>query len=155
MTEARDDADRPIVLAGLLTRLGHHQRTIEARLTAGAAEMRLLWLLRDGEGRTIRQLADELGREQSTVNRQVNAAEQAGLLERHDVEGLRAHVFRATPVGYAVLEENLRFRLGPNEVGLAALGERAGDFLDLFSRFIDAYGEAAQDAVPAVHHRRP
>ncbi|WP_448852849.1 MarR family winged helix-turn-helix transcriptional regulator [Corynebacterium sp. 335C] len=139
-----DERDPRVAVTGLLTRLAHHQRTVAARMTVGDADMRLLWLLRDGRPRTMRDIADALGREQSTVNRQVNGAVQSGLLGRGEEEGRRAHVFTPTPEGTEVFAENLRISLGANEAALDALGERAGEFLDLFGRFTDAFEAAAE-----------
>lgn len=60
---------------------------------------KLLWVLSDERPRTLRELAEELGLELSTINRQVNAAVRAGLLERFSVPGNPSRPVRPTPEG--------------------------------------------------------
>ena len=69
-------------LAAALHHLDLSRRVVEQRADIGVADMRLLWLLSDDRARTLREIADDLTLEQSTVNRQVNAALAAGLLRR-------------------------------------------------------------------------
>jgi DNA-binding MarR family transcriptional regulator len=60
---------------------------------------RLLWLLTEGAPRTLRELADELQLDQSTVNRQVNAAIKHGLVERYAVAESQSRLLRPTDAG--------------------------------------------------------
>jgi DNA-binding MarR family transcriptional regulator len=60
---------------------------------------RILWVLSETGPRTLRDLTDELQLEQSTVNRQVNAAIKHGLIERYAVEGSSSMLVRPTPEG--------------------------------------------------------
>ena len=62
---------------------------------------RLLWLLTEGPPRTLRELADELQLDQSTVNRQVNAAIKHGLVERYAVPDSPSRLLRPTEAGRA------------------------------------------------------
>jgi DNA-binding MarR family transcriptional regulator len=60
---------------------------------------RLLWLLTEGPPRTLRELADVLQLDQSTVNRQVNAAIKHGLVERYAVPDSPRRLLRPTEAG--------------------------------------------------------
>ena len=133
-------ADRRV--AGLLVRLEVHRRTAEHRSPVGSADGRLLWLLSDGAPRTLREIADALRLEQSTVNRQVNSALAAGLLRRFTEPGRPARLIEPTPEGLAAFDAATSTALGAYADGLAALGDDAGAFLDLLDRFVDAYGDA-------------
>jgi DNA-binding MarR family transcriptional regulator len=62
---------------------------------------RLLWLLTEGPPRTLRELAEEMQLDQSTVNRQVNAAIKHGLVERYAVSGSSSRLLRPTDSGRA------------------------------------------------------
>lgn len=59
----------------------------------------ILWVLADGRSRTLRELTVDLDLEQSTVNRQVNAAIKNGYLERIDVEGSLSKHIQPTELG--------------------------------------------------------
>ncbi|MFT4124951.1 MAG: MarR family transcriptional regulator [Gordonia sp. (in: high G+C Gram-positive bacteria)] len=59
----------------------------------------ILLVLSDGRARTLRELADELELEQSTVNRQVNAAIKHGYLERFEVAGSLPRAIRPSTAG--------------------------------------------------------
>ena len=65
-------------------RLERGRRAVEGRARLGTADLRLIWLLVEDGPRTMREISEELGLEQSTVNRQVNSALKAGYLERID-----------------------------------------------------------------------
>lgn len=132
-------------LAGLLTRLDVHRRLVESRSPLGVADGRLLWLLSDRRPRTLREIADALGLEQSTVNRQVNGALKEGLVRRIDEPGQPARRIEPTEDGLAALEAATSVILGAYEAGLAALGDQnAAQFLELLDQFVDAYGEAVR-----------
>ena len=66
----------------------------------------LLWILSDGRPRTLRQLTDAMQLEQSTVNRQVNAAIKHGYLERFDVAGSISKQVRPTKAGLDAFEHD-------------------------------------------------
>ncbi len=70
----------------------------------------ILWVLSDGTPRTLRELSEGLGLEQSTVNRQVNAAIKHGYLERFAVEGQLSRRIRPTAEGVEAFEHDGRLR---------------------------------------------
>lgn len=76
----------------------------EAHLETSA--FMILWVLSDGRPRTLRELAEELDLEQSTVNRQVNNAIRHGYVERFDVDGCASKHIRPTPRGSAEFEHD-------------------------------------------------
>jgi DNA-binding MarR family transcriptional regulator len=92
---------------------------------------RLLWLLTEGPPRTLRELADELQLEQSTVNRQVNAAIKHGLLER-----------------YAVADGSAR-PMRPTESGRAAYVHDAGLRAEVYNRVLEELGMDRAEALVA------
>ncbi|MFD6178715.1 MULTISPECIES: MarR family winged helix-turn-helix transcriptional regulator [unclassified Isoptericola] len=133
-------------VASLLVRLDVNRRTAEHRSELGTADGRLLWLLSDGRPRTLREIADALRLEQSTVNRQVNAALAAGYLRRFTEAGRPARLIEPTAEGLDAFERATSRALGAYADGLAVLGDEAGTFLDLLERFTAAYGEAVLEA---------
>ena len=135
-------------LARALARLDRAQRASEAGSRLGVADGRLLWLFSDRVPRTLRQVSEDLGLEQSTVNRQVNAALTAGLLRRFRAEGRHAHLVEATEDGLERFSRDLDQHLGLMDAALAALPEadRAG-FPDLLAAFVDAYAAEATAAL--------
>jgi DNA-binding MarR family transcriptional regulator len=139
-------------LAAALGRLDRAQRAAEAGAELGVADGRLLWLFSDRHPRTLRQVSEDLGLEQSTVNRQVNAALAAGLLRRFREPGSTAYLVEATEDGLARFERNLERHLDLMDAALAALPEsRRAAFPSLLATFVEAYGAAAA----AGRERRP
>ncbi|GAA4722649.1 hypothetical protein GCM10023216_09920 [Isoptericola chiayiensis] len=132
-------------VASLLSRLDVHRRHVEHHGRLGVADARLLWLLSDGTPRTLREIAEALRLEQSTVNRQVNGALEAGLLRRFSEEGRSARLVEATEAGLARFESATTTALGAFGDALGALGDDAGTFLDLLDGFVDAYGRAVAE----------
>lgn len=61
----------------------------------------ILLTLSDGQSRTLRELSCALHLEQSTINRQVNAAINHGYLERYAVDGQASRLIRPTAAGSA------------------------------------------------------
>lgn len=119
--------------AAILHSFDLDRRVAEARTSLTAADLRLLWLQSDGRARTQREIATELNLEQSTVNRQVNAALRAGHLER-----------RVADSGPAVLaaSADAEALLGLLGVGLQALGDNADQFLVSLATFVETYRAA-------------
>ena len=108
------------------------------------ADIRLLWLLSSEGPRTMKEISDALGLEQSTVNRQVNAALKHGLVERVDRAGdassLRARPVRATREGERVFVRDLNAGMAVFEVALKALPEDEREqFMANFLAFAQAY----------------
>lgn len=82
-----------------LLRFGRRRHTSVPGTELEVSAFKLLWVLSDGRPRTLRELADELDLELSTINRQVNAAVRSGLLERFSVPGSLSKPVRRTPEG--------------------------------------------------------
>lgn len=116
-------------------------RRVRGDDSLGTADLRLLWLLSDGRARTLRQISDELGLEQSTVNRQVNGAIRTGLLVRQRQEG--TYTFTSSDTGDAKFESYLSTMLSAYRDALETLGDRREEFLELLRVFIEAYGSSA------------
>lgn len=128
--------------ASLLTRLDVARRRSEQDSPIGVADARLLWLLSDGEARSLREIAEALGLEQSTVNRQVNGALANGLLRRMEEPGQSAKLIGPTEQGVEAFEAVTAHALGAYESALGVLGEEEAEvFLDLLTRFVSAYSE--------------
>ncbi len=131
-------------LAASLARLDRAQRTAEAGSELGVADGRLMWLFSDHVPRTLREVSEALGLEQSTVNRQVNAALGDGLLRRFREEGRSAYLLEATAEGLAAFERDLERHLGVLDHALSALPQDARpDFPALLATFVEAYDAAA------------
>lgn len=75
-----------------------------------SSAFQILWLLSDGRARTLRELSIDLDLEQSTVNRQVNAAMKRGYLERFEVPGCISRRHRPTAVGWEAFKHDGRHR---------------------------------------------
>ncbi|MEN5073361.1 MarR family winged helix-turn-helix transcriptional regulator [Isoptericola cucumis] len=135
---------RDRALASLLYRLDLHRRLAEQRSPLGTADGRLLWLMSDRRPRTLREISGALGLEQSTVNRQVNAAIDAGLLRRFAEAGRPARLIEPTAAGIEAFENATALALGAYDDALATLGDESGAFLELLDRFVGAYGEAVR-----------
>ncbi|MGP5218569.1 MarR family winged helix-turn-helix transcriptional regulator [Arthrobacter rhombi] len=134
------DVSRARLLASYLASLDLQRRALETHLHLSTSELRILWLFSDGQLRTLREIAENLRLEQSTVNRQVNAAHAAGLLGRSRPEGGNAYVFFATQSGVAAFEKDLVTSLGAYEAALQKLGpDDAAAFLQTMRRFLDVY----------------
>ncbi len=126
--------------ASLFAQLDTYRRVAEQRGPVRPAEGRLLWLLSDGRARTLGEIAEDLNLEQSTVNRQVNGALKAGLVERTR-DGGRAWRFAATSQGAATFETALTEHLTLHDGALAAVRDPE-TFLAELALFVDAYGAA-------------
>ncbi|GAA1489843.1 MarR family winged helix-turn-helix transcriptional regulator [Brachybacterium sacelli] len=140
-------------LAGMFWMLDRHRRDHEQAMSLGTADLRILWLFSDNTPRTLKEVAHELGLEQSTVNRQVNAAVAEGLLGRTREPGDSAYRFARTAAGRDAFEADLAISLGGYEVALEAMGEEdASTFLRLMDRYLGAYGAAVPETRGKVPH---
>lgn len=137
-----DDARR---VAGQFFIFERAKRSQELRASLGTSEMRLLWLLRDGESRTLRQFADQLSLEQSTVNRQVNAAVQSGLLVRDREAPGSAYRFAASAKGAAEFERNVEIGMDAYRAALDGLGDRRDEFIELLTEYVAHYRAIAHE----------
>lgn len=130
-------------VAALLHLLDQHRRVLEQRMDLGTADIRLLWLLADERPRTMREISEALSLEQSTVNRQVNAALEHGLVHRSTEPGQAARLVTATSAGRDALERDIDAVMGVFDRALGTLGEDAETFVALLGRFEAAFGAAA------------
>ena len=129
-----------VPLATLLQRLDALRRAGNRYNRLNTADMRLLWLLSDGRPRTFREISEQLGLEQSTVNRQVNGAARAGLLEFAEAQPAR-QVAATEEGGDAFAGEVDRILDGYRDA-LALMGrERSTMLVELLGEFIDSYDE--------------
>lgn len=109
------------------------------------ADGRLLWLFSDGRARTLAETADDLCLEQSTVNRQVNAALKAGLLHRFRADGQASYLLESSTQGRQQFAHDRDRQLRLHERALAGVPEadRAA-FIDHLERYVEAYAEALE-----------
>ena len=149
MTRVTDDLRETPEGTAIITiaRLGRAQRAAEDVAEIRVADRRLLWLLSDGAPRTMREIADGLGLEQSTVNRQVNAALAHGLLARSEPDEHHARPIVVTDDGQALFARSFDRHMGYVREALAAVPEhRRETFLADFVAFVDAYESAIDEA---------
>jgi DNA-binding MarR family transcriptional regulator len=130
--------------AELLHRLDRSRRAGEQLAGLGIADLRLMWLFSDRRPRTLREVAEALNLEQSTVNRQVNTALGEGLLRRFREAGRSARSITATDEGLERFEQDVALHLGISAEALDAVGspDDQQEFKRLLGRFVDAYAEA-------------
>lgn len=130
---------------------GRRATTYDGSVLESSA-FRILWLLEERGPRTLRGLADELQLDQSTVNRQVNAALRRGLLERYAEDGVSGRLVRPTDAGRAAYLHDGQLRADVLTVALQALGaDRATTMLESLRAFNDAFDRAHDHA----HDRAP
>lgn len=131
-----------------LLRMSRRKTTQFADAKLEHSAFTILWTLSDGTPRTLRELSDELDLEQSTVNRQVNAAIKLGFLERFDVEGELSRRLRPTAAGIAAFEHDGKMRAEQLKQVFADLAPGTPDaLLHEMRAFNDAY-----DRTVARHH---
>lgn len=132
-------------LASLLSSVQRLRRVTEQHASLNAADGRLMWLFYDRKPRTLRQIAESLDLEQSTVNRQVNAALATGLLSRDRKSGRSAWLFEVTDEGLEQFERDLAVHLDLLDQALGRLSADDRDqFLTLLRTFVDGYGDAVR-----------
>ncbi|MGW8816038.1 MarR family winged helix-turn-helix transcriptional regulator [Gordonia terrae] len=86
-------------LAQELLRMSRRRSLVHAGVGLERSAFAILWILSDGRPRTLRELTADLQLEQSTVNRQVNAAIKHGYVERFEVEDSLSKLIRPTEAG--------------------------------------------------------
>lgn len=126
-------------MAALVTRLERIRRAQTNLMDLGMADLRILWLFADGHSRTLKQIAAGLSLEQSTVNRQINAALSLGLLKRTREPGSAAQLISPTEQGIAAFEDDVDKARAALRVGLDALEDEAEEFIEQFTSFLNAY----------------
>ncbi|MFF5323614.1 MarR family winged helix-turn-helix transcriptional regulator [Janibacter hoylei] len=125
------------------------RRAIEAGQQLKVAEGRLLWLLRDGEPRSLRQIAEELDLEQSTVNRQVHAALESGVVERSRPSGSPTYLVGMSDAGRERFLADMDRLLAVYDRAVAAVPaaeqERFLEHLAAFVAALDPHAVTATD----------
>lgn len=110
----------------------------------------ILLLLSDGHARTLRELAAELQLEQSTINRQVNAAIKHGHLQRFEVHGQVSRRIRATTAGAEAFYHDGMLRVDRLNRVFADLAPGTPEALLLqLKAYNDAYDRAVRHEQPA------
>jgi DNA-binding MarR family transcriptional regulator len=137
-----DEHSRVRELASLIAAIEKGRRAIEHAHDVPTAELRMLWLLADGRPRTLKEIADETGLEQSTINRQVAAGRERGHLRRFSDPSSVSQLVDRTPEGTAAFEQAASLHLAAFEAGLAAVGDQE-QFMAQLGRFVGAFGASA------------
>ncbi|KRE39027.1 hypothetical protein ASG73_01275 [Janibacter sp. Soil728] len=121
------------------------RRGVEAGQQLKVAEGRLLWLLRDGQPRTLRRLAEELDLEQSTVNRQVHAALDSGIIVRSRPEDSSTYVVTMSDEGEVRFRSDVARLTSVYERALAVIPEKEQErFLEHLDAFVESLDDAAR-----------
>lgn len=132
--------------AAATTRYERERRVAVSHLPLGAAELRIIALLIDGIPRTLKQIADELHLEQSTINRQANAALQHEYLSRSRGEVGPAYVFTVSDLGKAKFEESLGYFYQEYHTAFSLMGaDRARLLVELLEEFVEAHASAHKE----------
>ena len=124
-----------------LLRLQRRRTAVPPGTTLEVSAFRILWVIDHSGPCTLRELAAQLDLEQSTVNRQVHAALDAGWLEEcPPAADQRARRFRPTRAGRAAYEHDGRLRAQRYLTVLEALGpDRSTRLLADLTAFNDAW----------------
>ena len=131
-------------LADELMRLGRRRHANVEGTELDMSAFKLLWILSDDQPRTLRELADELDLELSTINRQVNAAVRAGLLERFSVPDSPSKPVRPTAEGRRLYQHDSAIHADLYRSVLAEMGAAgARDLTRGLRAFNDAYDRRA------------
>jgi len=145
LTPGPDPLADVTALADQLLRLQRRRTTVYVGVRLENSAFRILWVLADGTPRTLRTLAIDLDLEQSTVNRQVNAAIGAGYLERFNVEGSASKLVRPTAAGVEAYEHDGLIRATLIGGALDTLGAgRAQNLITDLRAFNDAWDAALE-----------
>ncbi|WP_333617629.1 MarR family winged helix-turn-helix transcriptional regulator [Dietzia sp.] len=127
-------------VASLFKRLEETRRVAAANAALGAADGRILWLLSSGDELTLREISEKLNLEQSTVNRQVNAAVKSGFVEKRRSGARGAWQFSQTELGRESFDSDLEWHLDLYRRGLEELDEdERATFIELLNRVVGGY----------------
>jgi DNA-binding MarR family transcriptional regulator len=131
-------------LADELMRAGRRRHVNLDGTELDMSAFKLLWVLSDDRPRTLREIAEELDLELSTINRQVNAAARAGLLERFSVPDGPSKPVRATAEGRRLYDHDSAIHADLYRSILAEMGAPAArDLISGLRAFNDAYERRA------------
>lgn len=121
------------------------RRGVEGGQLLRVAEGRMLWLLRDGQPRTLRQLAEELDLEQSTVNRQVHAALDSGIIVRSRPQDSAPYVVTMSDEGEVRFRTDMARLTHVYEHALAVIPEPEQErFLEHLGAFVEGLDDASR-----------
>lgn len=127
-------------LAQELLRMSRRRSLVHPGVGLERSAFAILWVLSDGRPRTLRELTADLELEQSTVNRQVNAAIKHGYVERFEVEDSLSKMIRPTESGRAAFRRDGLLRAERLEQVFADLAPGSPQaLLDELRAFNDAY----------------
>lgn len=145
-TELPPDVLADVVALGHeLVRVNRRKNLVPPGARLEVSAFRLLWVLSDGEPRTLRELSVALDLEQSTVNRQVHAALAAGLVERFVAPGRAGKLVRPTSAGTEAYKHDGLLRARRLSAALDRLGtERVHRLTADLQSFNDAYDEVVE-----------
>ncbi|ALG85001.1 MarR family winged helix-turn-helix transcriptional regulator [Gordonia phthalatica] len=93
-----------------LLRMRRRRYEVDPQAILDSSAFQILWLLSDGRARTLRELSVDLDLEQSTVNRQVNAAMKRGFVERFQIPECVSWMHRPTVEGNEAFNHDGRRR---------------------------------------------
>jgi DNA-binding MarR family transcriptional regulator len=128
-----------------LLRLNRRKATVYPGARLDNSAFRILWMLSIDGPKTLRELSELLELEQSTVNRQVNAALGHGLLERFEVAGQASKLVRPTDAGREAYEHDGGLRAELLSIALDELGsQRARTMIEDLRIFNDAFDRARE-----------
>lgn len=120
------------------------RRCLEGAQQLKVAEGRLLWLLRDGQARTLRQIAEGLDLEQSTVNRQVHTALDSGVVRRFREEGSPTYLVAMSDEGRQRFSDDLTRLMAIYDDAVSTVPEAEQEaFLEHLAAFVEALGDAS------------
>jgi len=137
-------ADRVLdALGSELMRISRRGTRVYPGTALDLSAFKILWLLSETGPQSMKDLANELLLDQSTVSRQVKAAVEQGLVERYEVPGGAVRLLRPTPTGTDAYLREAGLRTAVIRDALDALGpERAAMFVKDLIAFNDAFDEA-------------
>lgn len=135
-------------LSNELVRLGRRRETSSPETTLDASAYKILWLVVEHGPRTLRELAQDLKLDQSTINRQVHAVIGHGYAERYADPESPGMLVRATPAGEAAYRSDSQVRTEGLRGIVNTLGEQVtADLADGLASFNDAIDEAVEDSL--------
>ncbi|NDK90943.1 winged helix-turn-helix transcriptional regulator [Gordonia desulfuricans] len=143
-----------------LRRFNRRKTEFYAESVLEASAFAIMLVLSDGRARTLRELTEELGLEQSTVNRQVNNAIKHGYLERFEVAGSLSRFVRPTDTGREAFHHDGMLRAARIEATFADLAPGTPEgLLRELRAFNQAYDrrvlrETGKDVEATGEHRR-
>jgi DNA-binding MarR family transcriptional regulator len=146
-TSAAVSEDTLRALSDELIRLSRRRDTGDPSMILDGSAFKILWFIVEHGPHTLRSLAHNLQLEQSTINRQVNAAIDRGLAERHSAPGSVAMLIRATAAGKAAYRHDAKIRGDGLRAIVDTLGERrAADLAEGLAALNDAIDRAVDEA---------